>query len=132
MTPLHVGLLLLPPALSMTIATMISTRYYKKLGPSTLLITGSVLLMVATWQFSRLKPVSGHGFVMLWMAVRYIGIGLSMTPAMNAGMSAISQQLSSHASALINWIRQAGGALAIGLFTAFFYSRISVYGGQAG
>ncbi|MWC28340.1 DHA2 family efflux MFS transporter permease subunit [Paenibacillus sp. MMS18-CY102] len=132
MAPLHVGLLLLPPALSMTLATTISTRYYKKLGPSSLLIAGSVLLMVATWQFSRLKPESGHGFVMLWMAVRYVGIGLSMTPAMNAGMSAVSQQLASHASALINWIRQAGGALAIGLFTAFFYSRISAYGGLAG
>lgn len=129
MTAMHVGLLLLPPALTMTVATALASRLYARLGARKLLVAGTLL---ATWQFSRLQEHSSHGYVMLWMAVRYVGIGLSMTPAMNAGMSSVEQRLSSHASALINWIRQAGGALAIGLFTAYFYARTNAYGGDPG
>ncbi|WP_246070593.1 DHA2 family efflux MFS transporter permease subunit [Paenibacillus kobensis] len=132
MTPMHVGLLLLPPALTMTLATTVASKLYARLGARKLLIAGTLLLLLATWQFSRLNEHSSHGFVMLWMAVRYMGIGLSMTPAMNAGMSAVEPRLSSHASALINWIRQAGGALAIGVFTAYFYARTNAYGGDPG
>lgn len=129
MTPVHVGLLLLLPALSMTLTTTISTRYYEKIGPRKLIIAGTLLLVAATWQFRGLTPSTSHGYVMLWMTVRYVGIGLSMTPSMNAGMSSVEQHLSSHASALINWIRQAGGALALGMMTAYFTSRTLHYGG---
>ncbi|GFN33387.1 MFS transporter [Paenibacillus curdlanolyticus] len=130
MSAMHVGLLLLPPALTMTLSTTIASKLYGRLGARKLLVAGTLLLLLATWQFSRLQENASHGFVMLWMAVRYVGVGLSMTPAMNAGMSAVEQRLSSHASALINWIRQAGGALAIGLFTAYFYARTNAYGGD--
>ncbi|GMK40998.1 MFS transporter [Paenibacillus sp. CCS19] len=130
MSPMYVGLLLLLPALSMTLTTTISTRYYERLGPRKLIIAGTLLLVAATWQFRSLTPNASHGYVMLWMTVRYIGIGLSMTPSMNAGMSAVEQQLSAHASALINWIRQAGGALALGMMTAYFTSRTIHHGGS--
>ncbi|QKS48846.1 DHA2 family efflux MFS transporter permease subunit (plasmid) [Paenibacillus cellulosilyticus] len=129
MTPMHVGLLLLLPALSMTLTTTISTRYYELIGPRKLIIAGTVLLVAATWQFRELTPSTSHGYVILWMTVRYVGIGLSMTPSMNAGMSSVEQHLSAHASALINWIRQAGGALALGMMTAYFTSRTLHYGG---
>jgi len=129
MSPMHVGLLLLLPALSMTLTTTISTRYYALIGPRKLIVAGTVLLVAATWQFRGLTPDTSHGYVMLWMTVRYIGIGLSMTPAMNAGMSSVEQHLSAHASAFINWIRQAGGALALGMMTAYFTSRTLHYGG---
>src|SRR5690606_35500583 len=66
-------------------------------------------------------------YVAFWMAVRYIGIGLSMTPAMNAGMHGASAEWYSHASALINWLRQIFGALALGLFTSLFYARQNLH-----
>jgi uncharacterized membrane protein YGL010W len=46
---------------------------------------------------------------------------------MNAGMAAVPAELYGHASALINWLRQIFGALALGLFTSIFYTRMDTH-----
>ena len=125
---MEVGLLLCLPALSMTAATTISTKYYDRVGPKPLILIGISFIIVATWAFCSLKVDSSKGFVMLWMTFRYIGLGLSTTPIINVGMSSVPSQLSGDASALMNWIKQVAGAISVGLFTSFFYTRISYYG----
>ncbi|MDP4156791.1 MAG: DHA2 family efflux MFS transporter permease subunit [Bacillota bacterium] len=132
MTATEVGLLLLPPALSMAVATALSSKYYKKVGPRPLILTGTLFLLIATWEFSRLTVNSTPGFVMLWMTFRYIGLGLSTTPTINAGMDAVPSNLSGDASSLINWTRQVTGAMSIGIFTSFFYSRMAFHGNAEG
>ncbi len=128
MTPTEVGILLLPPALSMAVATTVSAKYYERVGPRPLILIGTLFLVIATWEFSRLTVDSTPGFVMLWMTFRYIGLGLSMTSTINAGMSAVPSNLSGDASSLINWARQVTGAMSIGIFTSFFYTRMDFYG----
>ncbi|MFD2384478.1 DHA2 family efflux MFS transporter permease subunit [Paenibacillus xanthanilyticus] len=127
MTSLEVGLLLLPPALCLGVSTLLSGKLYPRLGPVPLVVAGAVLLAWASWQFSLLTPDTPEGYVMLWMSVRYVGVGLSMTPAMNAGMGAVASELAGDASALINWLRQVFGALGLGLFTSLFYARFAVH-----
>lgn len=124
MSPFHVGLLLLLPSLTLGAATLLSGYWYDRIGPLRLVLAGASLVVLASWKFSFLELDTSHGYVALWMAVRYIGIGLSLTPAMNAGMRAVPAEFYSHASALINWLRQIFGALALGLFTSIFYARM--------
>lgn len=128
MTATEVGILLLLPALSMAVATIVSAKYYERVGPRPLILAGTLFLVMATWEFSRLTVDSSPGFVMLWMTFRYIGLGLSMTSTINAGMSAVPSNLSGDASSLINWARQVTGAMSIGIFTSFFYTRLDFYG----
>ena len=132
MTATEVGLLLLPPALSMAVTTALSSKYYDKVGPRPLILIGTLFLLLATWEFSRLTVNSTPGFVMLWMTFRYIGLGLSMTPTINAGMNAVPSNLSGDASSLINWARQVAGAMSIGIFTSFFYTRMDFHGKEDG
>jgi hypothetical protein len=127
MTPYHVGLLLLMPALTLGAATLAAGRLYERIGPLYPVLAGVFLIVIASWKFSLIAPDTGYLYIELWMAVRYIGIGLSLTPAMNAGMQAAPAELYAHASALINWLRQIFGALALGLFTSLFYTRLSVH-----
>lgn len=127
MKAMEVGLLLCLPALSMTAATAISTKYYDRVGAKPFIVVGIFLIIFATLAFSKLKVDSSKEFVMFWMMIRYIGIGLSTTPAINSGMSSVPSRLSGDASALINWLKQAAGALSVGLFTSFFYTRISFH-----
>lgn len=127
MTSLEVGLLLLPPAMCLGVSTLLSGKLYARSGPVPLVVAGAVLLAWASWQFSRLTPDTPESYVMLWMSVRYVGVGLSMTPAMNAGMGAVSRELAGDASALINWLRQVFGALGLGLFTSLFYARFAAH-----
>ena len=132
MTAIEVGLLLCLPALSMTAATTISTKYYDRVGAKTLILIGIFFLILATWAFSSLRVDSTKGFIMLWMTFRYIGLGLSTTPFINVGMSSVPSHLSGDASALMNWIKQVAGAVSIGLFTSFFYTRMDFYGKTSG
>ncbi|GIP59248.1 DHA2 family efflux MFS transporter permease subunit [Paenibacillus sp. FSL W8-0186] len=127
MSPFEVGLLLLLPSLSSGAATLLAGALYPRIGAFRLVIAGAVLIVLASWQFSFLALDTNLAYVAFWMAVRYIGIGLSMTPAMNAGMHAAAAEWYSHASALINWLRQIFGALALGLFTSLFYARQNLH-----
>ncbi|MBW7473833.1 DHA2 family efflux MFS transporter permease subunit [Paenibacillus oenotherae] len=127
MSPFHVGLLLLLPSLTLGVATIASGYWYERIGPLRLVLAGAVLVVLASWKFSFLELDTSYSYVALWMAVRYIGVGLSMTPAMNAGMRAVPAEFYSHASALINWLRQIFGALALGLFTSIFYTRMDTH-----
>lgn len=127
MTPLEVGLLLLLPSLTSGVATLLAGHLYPRIGAFRLVIAGAVLIVLASWQFSFLRISTSLVYVAVWMSVRYIGIGLSMTPAMNAGMHAVSAEWYGHASALINWLRQIFGALALGLFASLFNTRINIH-----
>ncbi|ALS21147.1 MULTISPECIES: DHA2 family efflux MFS transporter permease subunit [Paenibacillus] len=127
MSPSHVGLLLLLPALTLGVATIAAGRWYDRVGPLRLVLAGGFLVVFASWMFSFLQLDTSYTYVAVWMAVRYIGIGLSLTPAMNAGMQAVPPELYGHASALINWLRQIFGALALGLFTSIFYARMNTH-----
>ncbi|MDB5054354.1 MAG: EmrB/QacA family drug resistance transporter, partial [Bacilli bacterium] len=51
------------------------------------------------------------------------GIALAFMPVMNAGMSAIPKENSGHASSVTNWVRQATGALSIGIFSSLLAAR---------
>lgn len=54
----------------------------------------------------------------MWMLVRNVGISLSMMPASQAGMEQIPRELSGHASAISNWLRNVFGAFSIAIFTS--------------
>ncbi len=64
---------------------------------------------------------------MIWLAIRNVGTGLSLTLRTSAAMAAVPQSESGHASALINWLRQLFSAGALGMFTSVFYARMSVH-----
>ncbi|GAA3325828.1 hypothetical protein GCM10020331_059270 [Ectobacillus funiculus] len=86
-------MLLIPPALSLALATILSGKVYDRVGPMPLVAIGAILLAAASWKFSHLRVDTTLTYVAGWMSIRYIGIGLSMTPAMNAGMRVVSRNL---------------------------------------
>ena len=93
-------------------------RLYGTLGPSTLMAGGVLLIAGGTYALSRLTPDVSHSYVLVWMLVRNVGISLSMMPASNAGMEQIPRELSGHASAISNWLRNVFGAFSIAIFTS--------------
>ncbi|MGM9927425.1 MAG: MDR family MFS transporter [Bacillus sp. (in: firmicutes)] len=127
LTTVEVGLLLLPSAICMIIATMFASKYYPKVGPLFLILSGTLLMIIASWEFSNISLSTSKWEIMWLMVLRCIGVGLSMNPVMNLGMSSVSNKMSSHASALFNWFKQVIGALSIGILTSFFYIRESFH-----
>lgn len=117
-TPLDTGLILLPASLAMALLMPVVGRMYGPVGPGRLMVTGVLMIAVGTYALSRLTPEISHTYMLLWMLVRNVGISLSMMPASNAGMEEIPRELSGHASAISNWLRNVFGAFSIAVFTA--------------
>ncbi|WP_245947346.1 MDR family MFS transporter [Bacillus taeanensis] len=120
---LETAIVLLPGSIVMAFLSPVVGKLYGKIGPFTLAISGVILLILSTWELSHLTPTSSHLYAAGWMTLRYVGIALAFMPITNAGMSAIPKENSGHASAVTNWIRQATGALSIGIFSAVLAAR---------
>ncbi|UJF33883.1 MDR family MFS transporter [Paenibacillus hexagrammi] len=122
-TPLNTALVLLPGSIVMAVSSPIIGKLYPRVGPFWLIMGGIALLVLSNWELSRLNLQATHLYVSAWMTIRYVGIALSYMPVMNAGMSSIPKERSGHASAVTNWIRQATGALSIGVFSSLLATR---------
>lgn len=122
-TALNTALVLLPGSMVMAFFSPIVGKLYTKIGPFWLILSGIVLLIVSTWELSHITLQATHVYVSAWMTIRYVGIALAFMPVMNAGMSAIPKENSGHASSVTNWVRQATGALSIGVFSSLLAAR---------
>ncbi|CAG7598376.1 Fatty acid resistance protein FarB [Paenibacillus solanacearum] len=121
--PLHTALVLLPGSLVMALFSPVVGKLYSRIGPFWLIMGGIALLIVSNWELSRISLQATHLYVSVWMTIRYVGIALAFMPVMNAGMSSISKEKSGHASSVTNWVRQATGALSIGVFSSLLAAR---------
>ncbi|MFD2614280.1 MDR family MFS transporter [Paenibacillus gansuensis] len=126
-TPLDTGLILLPASLAMALSMPLVGKLYGSLGPRLLISAGVVLMGIGTLALSWLNVSISHNYIIVWMIVRNLGIALSTMPASNAGMEQIPRELSGHATAMSNWVRNACGSFSIALFTSLLSSRTVTY-----
>ncbi len=121
------GLVMLPGALIMLIVTVLTGKLHNRLDPAWLVLIGGVLLSIATWEFSQLRMDSSIGSIIFWMIIRYIGVGLALSPITNISMSVIPSENVGHASTISNWLRQAVTALAIAIFSSILAIRTQTH-----
>ncbi|GLX69911.1 MFS transporter [Paenibacillus glycanilyticus] len=120
---LTVGLMMLPGALLMIVASLLSGRLHGKIRPEYPLLGGAFLLIIATWAFSRLSLTTSYAFIIGWMICRYVGLGFSSPNIMTLSMSAVPKESTGHASAITNWLRQVIASFAIGIFSSIYSVR---------
>ncbi|TCM96998.1 EmrB/QacA subfamily drug resistance transporter [Paenibacillus sp. BK033] len=124
---LTVGLMMLPGALLMIGASLLSGRLHGKIRPEYPLLGGAFLLIIATWAFSRLSLTTSYAFIIGWMICRYVGLGFSSPNIMTLSMSAIPKESTGHASAITNWLRQVIASFAIGIFSSVYSVRTQTH-----
>ena len=111
LSPMVTGSIMLPGALCTIVAMPIAGMISTKLGERTLAIAGILSLVIGAIPFLHMTPAIPVIFVILGMCIRSAGVGFMNLLTTNAQMSAVPQELSGHASALTNWMRQMVGAL---------------------
>jgi EmrB/QacA subfamily drug resistance transporter len=124
------GMVMLPGTLAMVLISLAAGKLYSKVGPSRLILIGLILMGIATWELSHANVSTSALFIMVWVAIRYMGIGFSNMPVTNAAMSAVPSVNSGHASAVMNWIRQGTSALSISLFSSILSAQTIVHLGE--
>lgn len=114
--PLTAGLLLLPGGLIMGLLARSVGRTYDRVGPSPLVISGSIIVSAALWGMLLLSTTSSKWAVLAAHVSLCAGLSLLFTPLFTAGLSSLPKELYSHGSAVVGTIQQVAGAAGIALF----------------
>ncbi|WP_209125090.1 MDR family MFS transporter [Alkalihalobacillus sp. BA299] len=114
------GLVFLPAALLTGIFMTIGGRILDKKGVTGVVTSGLIISAVSTFFLGILTMETSLAFIIILMAIRGIGFGLSSMPATTAGMNAIPEQIVSRGVAMNNVLRQISSALGI-VFISIYY-----------
>ncbi|MBX6394983.1 MAG: DHA2 family efflux MFS transporter permease subunit [Alicyclobacillaceae bacterium] len=126
LSAMDTGLLLMPQALAMAFMMPVSGRLFDKIGPVPLGLTGVAILAVMTWELHHLALDTPNGWLKWVLAIRGIGIGLSMMPLTTAGMNALRPDQIGRASGLGNMVRQVAASFGIAILTTILQQRSAV------
>lgn len=112
---LDTGLLLIPGALSMVIISPISGKLFDRFGPRTLSIIGLWILTAGSIILSLLHTNSTFMYVCIGYTLRMLGVSMAGMPITTWGLNMLPNKLIAHGNAVINTMRQVGGALGIAI-----------------
>ena len=107
------GLILLPGAICNAIAASIVGRIYDEYGPKWLIITGGVIMLLASIPLVTISRESSLWILTIAYAVRMIGNACVFSPALSEAFSQLSRAENSHGTALNNTLRQVFGAVSV-------------------
>lgn len=126
-TPLFSGMILLIPAIFSILGGPMAQSIYHKVNSKLIIIVAMLFLAIGSFMLSHTTLQSTMLFVVFWLCVRYLGIGLSSMPITDYGMSSIDRALSGHGSSLINWFKMMSTSLSLSIFTMILSMRVSFY-----
>lgn len=107
------GLILLPGAICNAIAASIVGRIYDQYGPKWLIITGGVIMLLASIPLVTISRGSSLWVLTIAYAIRMIGNACVFSPALSEAFSQLSRAENSHGTALNNTLRQVFGAVSV-------------------
>jgi len=117
---LETGLALLPGGLAMGLLGPVIGRLFDKFGPLPLTVTGSVLMVLALWQFSGLDAQTPVGWIIALHVALSLGLAQLFTPAFTTGLNPLPPHLYSHGSAIMSTLQQVAGAAGTALLVSIF------------
>jgi EmrB/QacA subfamily drug resistance transporter len=111
----HSGLSTFPEAIGGMIGVQVTTRLYKRVGPRRLMIAGMCGTVVTIGGMAFAGPGNAAWLIPVLMFFTGGSFGFAMAPSQAAALATVSPAATSHASTLLNTLRQAGGAAGVAL-----------------
>jgi EmrB/QacA subfamily drug resistance transporter len=113
------GLKLLPMIGGLLVGASVAGKLPPTVGVRAVPTAGFVLMAVGLFVGARTDVHSGYGFTAAWLVVMGVGLGLAMTRTMTAALNALSAERGSVGTAMIQALRQVGGAIGVALLGSF-------------
>lgn len=117
------GMLLLPGGLLMGILAPHVGKLYDKIGPTKLLVPGSITVSAVLWAMTLLSPDTYWVNILIGHLLISIGLAFTFTPLFTVSLSSVPPRLYSHGSAMLGSIQQVSAAAGVAMFIAVMTSR---------
>ena len=114
-TPLAAGVALIAVAAAVMISSPMSARLSTRFGPRIVTGTGMVLFGGAMGSYAFVQQSTPQWVIEMSMVVMGVGMGMTMSPATTAIMSAVPREKAGAGSAVNNTVRQVAGALGVAI-----------------
>lgn len=124
---LKVGLLMLPPALISGFSLPISGKLYDRYGPIPPTAFGIVLLFLGTYLLTGINLNTSLTSIMIWTAIRSLGIGLTMMPVQTSVLSVLPSEQVGRGSAITNIISRVAGAFGLAFLTIMLNNKLAYH-----
>ncbi len=119
---LSTGLLLLPGGLVMGLLAPTVGKWFDRVGPVPLTLTGTALMTAVLFVLAFLTAETPIWLVLALHVALSLGLALLFTPAFTSGLNPLPPHLYSHGSAILSTLQQvagaAGTALLVGIMAA--------------
>ena len=111
----HSGLSTFPEAIGGMIGVQVTSRLYKRVGPRRLMTAGMCGTVVSIGGMAFAGPGNAAWLIPVLMFFTGGAFGFAFSPSQAAALATVSAAETSHASTLLNTLRQAGGAAGVAL-----------------
>ena len=130
--PLGTGLRLLPMILGLVVGAKVAERATVRLGARIPVVAGLLLIAAALAWGSSVAVDTPYPIIATWLGLVGAGMGLTVTPAMDAILGELTPEQAGSGSALTMALRQVGGALGVAVLgsvaNAGYTGRLDVTG----
>lgn len=129
---LSTGLLLLPGGLVMGLLAPMVGKWFDRVGPLPLTLTGTALMTAVLFVFAFLAADTPIWVVLALHIGLSLGLALLFTPAFTSGLNPLPPHLYSHGSAILSTLQQVAGAAGTALLVGVMASQaaaVSTTGG---
>ena len=111
LTPLQAGLLIGPQGAFAAVGMNRAGRLTDRVGGGPVVIAGLIVLLVGTIAFTQVRAGTPLWLLECALAVRGLGLGFTMMPAMAAAYSTLERPQVPRATPLLNVLQRVGGSL---------------------
>ncbi|MEA5455584.1 MDR family MFS transporter [Sinomonas sp. JGH33] len=119
---LSTGLLLLPGGLVMGLLSPTVGKWFDRVGPLPLTLTGTILMTAVLFLLALLTTDTPVWLILAFHVAMSLGLALLFTPSFTSGLNPLPPHLYSHGSAILSTLQQvagaAGTALLVGVMAA--------------
>lgn len=120
---LATGMLMLPGGLLMGFLAPFVGRLYDRVGPTRLLVPGTIIVSGVLWALSTADQNTSVVWVLCVHLVFSVGLALIFTPLFTSALGSLPRHLYSHGSAVVGTVQQVMGAAGIALFVSLMTLR---------
>lgn len=117
LSPFQAGIAMLIPSLALILGTEFTELLIKRISGKNLVIAGIILVAAGNLLMSGCSMETSIITAVIFLSVRYVGLGLEQTPLSDYGMKIIPQEMAGHASSMLSWCKQIATVVSTNVLT---------------